>query len=69
MALVRANKRPEAVPYLERALGQMPDDVYVMDQLVQAYETANNAEKAGAMRRRLEKTRSTLSERTGTEAK
>jgi tetratricopeptide (TPR) repeat protein len=46
-------KYAEAIPYYENALKGHPNDLYVMDQLAQAYRITGNAEKAEAMERRI----------------
>lgn len=49
-----------AIPFYEQALRGFPNDLYLMGQLVQAYDYAGLEEKAGKMRTRMDNVQSTV---------
>lgn len=57
VACVRQGQQIDAIPYLEKALDGMPTDLYLLDQLTQAYAAAGREEDAEAVRERMEQTR------------
>jgi uncharacterized protein HemY len=59
-ALIRSQRRPEAIPFLEAALRVSGSDIYLMTQLAQAYERAGRPEEAADMRTRIDEIQSHL---------
>jgi len=53
-ALMKASRPAEAVPFLERALGQSENNLYLLDRLAKAHDMTGDAEAAAKARARIE---------------
>lgn len=53
-ALLKASRPAEAIPFLERALGQSENNVYLLDRLARAQEEKGDAAAAAKTRARIE---------------
>lgn len=53
-ALLKASRPAEAIPFLERALGQSENNVYLLDRLARAEEEKGDAAAAAKTRARIE---------------
>ncbi len=53
-ALRRAARHAESIPYFEQALQGAPDDLYLVEMLMQAYNRIGNTQKANELKRRIE---------------
>ncbi len=54
-ALLKAARPAEAIPFLERALGQSENNLYLLDRLEAAHEQAGQADAAAKVRERIER--------------
>lgn len=50
----RAGRFAEAIPYLQQALKGFPDDLYLMELLVQCYKQLGSQQEAAAIQQRIE---------------
>ncbi len=51
----RAGRYAEAIPYLDKALEGFPDDLYLMELLLQCYKHLGNQQKAAEIQQRIER--------------
>lgn len=54
-ALLKASRPAEAIPFLEQALGQSENNLYLLDRLEVAHELAGQPEAASQVRARIER--------------
>jgi len=61
----RAGDHAASVPYYEQALQSLPQDLYLLEQLRQAYQRLGNHESAEAMQARIEETQARMATLSG----